>query len=170
MAIRIEVDQKKLENLQLFFGQVVATVYEAAQKAALKEAKDIREEWRRRSTKNQVPGTFSDKWKKYKSSLGLRTEDLQRFGRGDSRSYYENIRIAELKPRGGALVGVFQGTPAYDIRGRRTSGSLEEIAKTLESDHPLWRDIWISRPPKLLKTFKKVLKDGLIKLGATDAQ
>lgn len=169
MSIKFKINQRMLEDTEQFFKVIESAVFRAANSATKKYADSVRRDWRKSSTSNNVPGNFSKGWKDFKKSRGLKTEHLQRFGRGDKRSMYENIEIKPLSPNG-YFVGILSSAKSFDIDGKVKSKSLADVAEELEERFPLWRDI-LERSPKRLKKF---LKEEIVrefrKLGAKDAE
>lgn len=169
MAIRIVIDEKKLADIEAFMQQIENSVHKAVKNSMEGYAKNVRRDWRKSSTENNVPGNFNAKWKEFKKTKGLRTEHLQRFGRGNKKSYYENVVVKAMKPDG-YFVGVLQKSKAYDIDGKAKNKSLADVAKELEERFPLWQDIMQRSPQKLRKLLKKNLVEELRKIGAKDAK
>lgn len=133
---------------------VLPTVKKGISNAAEIYGRKIIKQWQNASDSNSVPNspTASPSYKKWKQSVGLNTEDLQRLGRGDSRSYYRNIIFRPLYSGDGWFVGVLDTTPAFVVSAggdgkykvESAPYSLAEVAENLEERFPLWQRLYTS--------------------------
>ena len=175
MAVDVDVNSNGCNDPRELFTNVVQKVVDAVDKALEKYTGDIVIKWQDMSDRSQVPGTFSTAWKDKKASLGFKREDLQRLGKGDNRSYYENITSKRFRSGRGWFVGVLKGTKAYTFGKRKpivknTKYSLAYIAKRLEEHKPIWRELHKRSPQMIFNHLHRELIEMLHEFGAGDAK
>lgn len=128
--------------------RLVSLVREGINDAVEDYGDHIIQEWRDYSDRSAVPGEFSLFWKRKKEAFGLFTDDFQRLGEGDSRSYYRNLTFKKIG-QDTYFVGVLDSEPAYKIKflenGRyevkAANYSLADVAEQLEKTHHLWKQL-----------------------------
>lgn len=147
MPVTITVDEKKVQELENFGAQLLDTVFGAVEDATEQFGDRTKKLWKTLVDADSVPGpALSPGWVQFKEERGFYTTRLQRFGRGDSRSYYENLVLERIGGTGadfrGWFVGVKKRTPAYTADGEtRADRDLADIAEVLEEVWPIWHRI-----------------------------
>ncbi len=177
MAAIIELDNSKFCDPTAFITTVVPVIDTAISDAVREYSNKIIDRWRAKSNAGDVTGVFSTKWKKFKSNRGLKTEDLQMHGRGDSRSMYENLIAKEFARGRGWFVGIPLGPVAYDFEGKPRDIELWAVAASLEAGTSpgilgpklMWSDLLNESPGILAPLLFNSLVTALRTLGAGDA-
>lgn len=146
MAVEIEstLDKASLVILSKL-SDIVKDVRSAVEEAIEETGKHIIEEWQAASDSSSVPGDFSESFKRKKAHFNLHTEDFQRLGKSDARSYYNNLEVERFGDSW--FVGIKSSKPAYTIKYLpnnqfevvSTTYSLADVAEKLEMAHPLWK-------------------------------
>jgi len=141
---------------------ILITVEKGVSEAVDIYSKRVIGNWRALSDSSAFPNgpTGTASWRRTKEKYGLHTEDLQRLGRSDSRSYYQNIYFRPLMSGKGWFVGVLDTTPAYNIKFKKdgqfeletANYSLADVAETLEEKYPVWKMLYFENMTFLVDT------------------
>ena len=174
MPVEIKVDNTGFNDPDKLFDNILEKVNKVVDDTLDDYVKTAVRQWRTASSRSQVPGSFSGKWKTRKAELGFRTEDLQRLGKTDSRSYYRNIVGRRFQSGRGWFIGVLTGTPAYVLSAedkivRNTKYDLSWVAERLEEHFPIWKEIHSKAPKIIRRRLRKNLIEMFHSFGAGDA-
>lgn len=141
--VDIKVDKTAEQALINFTDGFIKSILNGVEEGCKKTAEAGKRQFRKFVDDDSLPGpSVSEGWRQFKISKGFVDARHQRFGRGDSRSYYQNVKVISATGKLNWFVGVVEGTRAYDNEGRiRSDVDLSDIAEDLNERWPIWNEI-----------------------------